>query len=143
MNWQGQAVDNVGTREVVFSSEIQNVLCSFLETCPCRGEDYLYYLEGPSSEVPLSLFFQLEITALSYGKGPRISAGMGDVTDTNLPPPTEEDQEKMRKFWAMEEANSPRGWEDEQELDYAEISQRTADQSQNSGPPPVNDTWPL
>lgn len=80
-------------------------------------------------------FFQLEITALSYGKGPRISAGMGDVTDTNLPPPTEEDQEKMRKFWAMEEANAPRGWEDEQELDYAEISQRTADQSQNSGPP--------
>ena len=30
----------------------------------------------------------------------------------------------MAMFWAMEEANTPRGWDDEEELDYTVVSQR-------------------
>ncbi len=70
---------------------------------------------------------QLEITALSYGKGPRIAAGIEDgASAAQLPPPTHDEQEKMAQFWAMEEANTPKGWENEAELDYAEISRRAA-----------------
>ena len=35
----------------------------------------------------------------------------------------------MAMFWAMEEANTPRGWDDEEELDYTMVSQRQAVQS--------------
>lgn len=41
-------------------------------------------------------------------------------------PPTEDEQQQMAMFWAMEEANTPRGWEDEVELDYTMFSQRPA-----------------
>lgn len=84
---------------------------------------------------------QLEITALSYGKGPRIEAGAEEGADggKNLfygkgfrasfdadgaPPPSKDEQESMAKFWAMEEANTPKGWDDEEELDYAEITSK-------------------
>lgn len=80
---------------------------------------------------------QLEITGLSYGKGPRIDTSM--VSSGNVLPPSKDEQDSMAKFWALEEANAPRGWEGEQELDYAEISsKRTAmerrymEDSQNS-----------
>ena len=72
---------------------------------------------------------QLEITALSYGKGPRIAASMegeSGASADQLHPPTQDEQEKMARFWAQEEANAPRGWEEEEELDYAEISRRAA-----------------
>lgn len=78
---------------------------------------------------------QLEITALSYDKGPRIAPG------DNLPPPTETEQETMARFWAMEEANAHGGWDNEEEIDYAEISRKRAkergetslENSRNSG----------
>ena len=35
----------------------------------------------------------------------------------------------MAMFWAMEEANAPRGWDDEEELDYTAVSQRQGIQS--------------
>ncbi len=62
------------------------------------------------------------------------------VSSGNVLPPSKDEQDSMAKFWALEEANAPRGWEGEQELDYAEISsKRTAmerrymEDSQNSG----------
>lgn len=73
---------------------------------------------------------QLEITALSYGKGPRES----------ISPPTQDEQETMANIWAMEEVNSPSGWENEQEIDYAELASkrmaaetRGMDKSRDSG----------
>ena len=73
---------------------------------------------------------QLEITALSYGKGPRES----------ISPPTQDEQETMANLWAMEEVNSPPGWENEQEIDYAELASkrmatesRTTDGNRDSG----------
>jgi hypothetical protein len=84
----------------------------------------------------LTSSMQLEITALSYGRGPRIEASM-DESGGNLAPPTEEEQESMARFWAMEEANIPKGWGDDQEIDYAEISSKRkaadVDESRNSG----------
>lgn len=84
---------------------------------------------------------QLEITGLSYGKGPRIPAGVeGDGADSQATQPTDDEQDRMARFWAMEEANSPKGWEEEEEVDYAEISKRSAlqrekkdQESRNSG----------
>lgn len=50
----------------------------------------------------------------------------GGEETAHLNPPTEEEQESMARFWAMEEANSPKGWEDEEEIDYAEINKKSA-----------------
>lgn len=44
---------------------------------------------------------------------------MGGVSD--YPPPTEEEQERMAMFWAMEEVNAPKGWDEDKELDYSEV----------------------
>ena len=51
------------------------------------------------------------------------------------PPPTEDEQQQMAMFWAMEEANTPRGWDDEAELDYMAVSQRQAQAEQTGGSP--------
>ena len=70
---------------------------------------------------------QLEITALSYGKGPRVTAGLdGRDGPSSLSPPSQKEQDSMARFWAMEEANTPKGWEDEMELDYEEIAKKSA-----------------
>ena len=49
------------------------------------------------------------------------------VMDHDHPPPTEDEQQRMAELWAMEEVNAPRGWEDEEELDYTVLSQRQAE----------------
>ena len=41
----------------------------------------------------------------------------------------------MAMFWAMEEANAPRGWDDEAELDYTMVSQRQASAMQSGASP--------
>ena len=41
----------------------------------------------------------------------------------------------MAMFWAMEEVNTPRGWDDEEELDYTIVSQRQAMQLQSGASP--------
>lgn len=46
--------------------------------------------------------------------------------DHDHPPPTEDEQQQMAEWWAREEANAPRGWDDEEELDYTVLSQRQA-----------------
>ena len=51
------------------------------------------------------------------------------------PPPTEDEQQQMAMFWAMEEANAPRGWDDEEELDYTMVSQRQASAMQSGASP--------
>ena len=51
------------------------------------------------------------------------------------PPPTEDEQQQMAMYWAMEEANTPRGWDDEAELDYLAVSQRQAQAEQTGGSP--------
>ena len=56
-----------------------------------------------------------------------------DDSGGNFAPPTKAEQESMAKFWAMEEANAPKGWGDEQEIDYAEISSKRTENSQNPG----------
>ncbi len=40
---------------------------------------------------------------------------------------------QVAMFWAMEEANSPTGWDEERELDYAEASRRREEQSVKEG----------
>ncbi len=40
---------------------------------------------------------------------------------------------QVAMFWAMEEANSPRGWDDEQELDYTEVSRRKEERDVREG----------
>ena len=40
---------------------------------------------------------------------------------SDFPLPTEEEQERMAMFWAMEEVNAPKGWDDDKELDYSEV----------------------
>ena len=50
-------------------------------------------------------------------------------------PPTEDEQQQMAMFWAMEEVNTPRGWGDEAELDYMAVSQRQAQAEQTGGSP--------
>lgn len=40
---------------------------------------------------------------------------------------------QVAMFWAMEEANSPRGWDEEQELDYAEASRRRGERTDREG----------
>ena len=49
------------------------------------------------------------------------------VMDHDHPPPTEDEQQRMAELWAMEEVNAPRGWDDEEELDYTVLSQRQAE----------------
>ena len=50
------------------------------------------------------------------------------------PPPTEDEQQHVAMFWAMEEANTPRGWDDQAELDYTVLSQRQTTQSTGASP---------
>ena len=57
------------------------------------------------------------------------------VLEADHPPPTEDEQQQMAMFWAMEEANTPRGWDDEEELDYTMVSQRQAMQLQSGASP--------
>jgi len=37
----------------------------------------------------------------------------------------------MALFWAMEEANSPKGWDEEKELDYSEVVRRREEQKES------------
>ena len=101
---------------------------------------------------------QLEITALSYDKGPRIEAGAEEGADgggKNLfygkgfrasfdadgaPPPSKGEQESMARFWAMEEANAPKGWDDEEELDYTEITSKRKAASATAAAQRTDDT---
>ena len=52
--------------------------------------------------------------------------------DATLPPPSEQEQQQMALFWAMEEANSPKGWDEEKELDYSEVVRRREEQKESS-----------
>ena len=57
----------------------------------------------------------------------------------SLPPPSQDEQERMARLWALEESTSPKSWEDEQELDYTELAKKremaddSLDTSKNSG----------
>lgn len=95
-----------------------------------EGERFKYACLVPAPTESYCL--QFEITALSYGRGPRIEANMDD-SGGDLAPPTKAEQESMAEFWAMEEANTPKGWGDEQEIDYAELSSKRMESSQNPG----------
>ena len=53
-------------------------------------------------------------------------SSVAELLDHDHPPPTEDEQQHMAMLWAMEEANAPRGWDDEEELDYTVVSQRQA-----------------
>ena len=47
----------------------------------------------------------------------------------SLPPgaeaaPTEKEQQEVAILWAMEETATPRRWDEEQELDYSQVSRK-------------------
>ena len=48
--------------------------------------------------------------------------------------PTEKEQQEVAMFWAMEEANVPRSWDEEKELDYSQVSRkREGEQTAKTG----------
>lgn len=57
----------------------------------------------------------------------------GEAAATTLPPPSEKEQQQMALFWAMEEVNSPKGWDEEEELDYSAVSRRREEERKENG----------
>ena len=75
--------------------------------------------------------FQLDFSGASYDKGPRMPNIDGsrlaeEEADASALMPTEDEEERMARFWAMEEANAPKGWEDDKEIDYEELAEKAA-----------------
>lgn len=68
---------------------------------------------------------QLEITGASYDKGPSAESRL-EEGGAAAEFPTQDEEESMARFWAMEEANARGGWEDDQELDYEEMAKKAA-----------------
>ena len=90
---------------------------------------------SPSILSSLSLSLSLSLTH-SFTNQVDHSSGLDQlVLEGDHPPPTEDEQQQMAMFWAMEEANAPRGWDDEEELDYTMVSQRQAMQLQSGASP--------
>ena len=57
----------------------------------------------------------------------------GEAAATTLPPPSEKEQQQMALLWAMEEVNSPKGWDEEEELDYSAVSRRREEERKENG----------
>jgi len=78
----------------------------------------------------LNSLFQLDFSGASYDKGPRIDgSGSLEEADASALIPTEDEEERMARFWALEEANAPKGWEDDKEIDYEELAEKAAEMS--------------
>ena len=56
-----------------------------------------------------------------------------EAAATTLPPPSEKEQQQMALLWEMEEVNSPKGWDEEEELDYSAVSRRRVEETKESG----------
>ena len=48
-------------------------------------------------------------------------------------PPSQHEQDQVALFWAMEEANNQRGWDEEKEIDYTELSRKQEDRVTKEG----------
>ena len=54
-----------------------------------------------------------------------------EAAATTLPPPSEKEEQQMALLWAMEEVNSPKGWDEDEELDYSAVSRRREERKEN------------
>ena len=44
------------------------------------------------------------------------------TAEDNVEPPLPEEQDHLAQYWALEEANEPKGWQENEELDYTRVA---------------------
>lgn len=44
------------------------------------------------------------------------------TAEDNLEPPLPEEQDQLAQYWALEEVNEPKGWQEDEELDYTQVA---------------------
>ena len=110
----------------VYSVMVGSVVVRSLQLITCRQACALIKPSPPSPPSPPSQPMEEDAELLEPALPP--------------PPPTEAEQERLALYWAMEEANAPRGWEDDKELDYTGLAEgggggegEELSQSKNSG----------
>ena len=87
------------------------------------------YVHPPHTHTPLHLTHTQP--TLDGGSFSSETEGRDEAAATSLPPPSEKEQHQMALLWAMEEVNSPKGWEEEEELDYSAVSRRREERKEN------------
>ena len=87
------------------------------------------YVHPPHTHIPLHLTHTQP--TLDGGSFSSETEGRDEAAATSLPPPSEKEQHQMALLWAMEEVNSPKGWDEEEELDYSAVSRRREERKEN------------
>lgn len=50
----------------------------------------------------------------------------------SYPSPSQDEQDRMASFWALEEAKGPQSWDDDQELDYSKIAKKRGNEDESN-----------